>query len=212
MLQVEMSAAKRQESGKGAMRRLRMSGQTPAVVYGSDIENVSIQLETQPFFQKLLQIYRTNAIITLKIDDGTVKNVILKEVQTDPVKDTLVHADFLEIDLSKDREFSVPVKIKGTAVGVDLGGVLNVVNERIVLEGKPIDIPDNLEVEISSLDIGDSVAVGSLTIPEGLTLITDKKAICVMVAKPGGTGEDEVEEEEASAEETADEPADEAQE
>ncbi len=217
MLQVELSASKRQESGKGAMRRLRMSGQTPAIVYGGGAENISLALETQPLFQKLLEIYRTNAIITLKIDDGTEKSVILKEVQTDPVRDTLVHADFLEIDLTLDRQFAVPVSFTGNAVGVDLGGVLNVVNETVLLEGKPINIPDGVSIDISELNIGDSINIGTLEIPEGLKLITDSNATCVMVSKPGGTEEEEgIGEEEEGVEEGAEgasaEPAGEPQE
>ncbi len=213
MLQVEMSASIRKESGKGEMRRLRMNGQTPAIVYGTGVENVALKLETQPLFKQLLEIYRTNAVISLKLDDGSEKNVILKEVQTDPVSDTLIHADFLEIDLKKVRKFAVPVVFNGNAKGCDLGGVLNTIYDTVVLEGTPMDIPDNLEIDVSSLEIGESIAVGSLVIPKGLNLITDKDATCVIVSRPGGGAEEEEEEGlEEAAEETAEEPAAEAQE
>ncbi len=204
MLQVEMSASIRHESGKGAMRRLRMDGKTPAVVYGAGIDNLALTFDTQPLFQQLLQISRTNAIISLKLDDGSIKSVILKEVQTDPVRDTLLHADFLEIDLVKARQFSVPVAFNGVAKGCDLGGVLNVINGTVVLEGKPMEIPDNFEVDVTSLEIGQSIPVGILEIPKGIELITEKDAICVAVSRPGGKDEEESEEVE-SAEEDAEE-------
>ncbi len=200
MLQVDMSASIRHESGKGAMRRLRMSGKTPAVVYGAGVDNLALAFETQPLFQKLLEISRTNAIITLKLDDGSVKSVILKEVQTEPVRDTLVHVDFLEIDLSKSRQFSVPVAFNGVAKGCDLGGVLNVIHGTVVLEGTPTDIPDNFEIDITDLEIGQSIAVGTLVIPGGVELITSKDAVCVTVSKPGGEEEEESEEVESDEE------------
>ncbi len=84
MLQVEMNASIRKVSGKGAMRQLRMKGMTPAVVYGDGPEGLALQLETRPFFQQLLTIYRTNAVITLKLDDGSTKYVLMQDVQTDP--------------------------------------------------------------------------------------------------------------------------------
>lgn len=201
MLQVEMSASVRKDSGKGAMRRLRKAGQTPAVVYGAGIENVALQFETVPFYQQLLQIYRTNAVVTLKIDDGTTKSVILKEVQTDPVRDTLVHADFQEIDITKSRKFEVPLNFVGTAKGCDLGGVLNAILNTVLVEGSPLDIPDQFEIEVTDLDIGDKILVESIEIPGNITLVTSPDATCVAINQPGGSIEETEEETEEAAEE-----------
>ncbi len=195
MLQVEMSASTRNETGKGSMRRLRMQGKTPAVVYGAGVDNVTLTFETQPLFQKLLEISRTNAVVTLKIDGGSEKSVILKEVQTDPVKDTLVHADFLEIDLKKERQFSVPLVFNGIAKGCDLGGEMNSHIDTVLLEGFPLEIPNEFEIDVTALEIGDKIHVESLVIPEGIKLVTDKKAICVAIDKPGAVEEDEETEE-----------------
>ena len=199
MLQVEMSASVRKDSGKGAMRRLRKAGMTPAVVYGEGVENVALQFETVSFFQQLLQIYRTNAVVTMKIDDGTSKSCILKEVQTDPVKDTLIHADFQEIDLSKSRKFEVPLKYVGTAKGADLGGVMNTPLNYVVIDGAPLDIPNEFEIDVTDLAIGDKIAVSALEIPEGLNLVTDPSATCVLIDKPGGGKDDDEEVEEEAA-------------
>ncbi len=200
MLQVEMSASIRKDSGKGAMRRLRMEGNTPAVVYGKGIENVNLMLETQPFFQQLLKVYRNNALISLKLDDGSERNVILKEVQTDPVRDTLVHADFLEIDLELARQFSVPISYVGKAQGSDLGGIVNIIQESVEIQGKPLNIPDNFEIDITEMNIGDAITAGSLDIPEGAVLITEESALCITIVKPGAAEEEEVDEEGAEEE------------
>ncbi len=185
MLQVEMSASVRKGTGKGAMRRLRLEGKTPAVVYGRGSEALALELETASFFQKLLEVYRKNCVVTLKVDDGSTRHVLIKEVQTDPIRDTLIHADFLEIDLSSARRFTVPLVFSGKAKGVDLGGELEVAKNEIELEGSPLDIPDDINVDVTPLKIGDKITVGSLSIPQGVKLISKAEAVCVAVAAPG---------------------------
>ncbi len=181
MLQVEMTGAVRTVTGKGPMRQLRMKGITPAVVYGAGKENVPLQFETKDLFQQLLKINRKNAVVTLNIDGGDAKNVLVKDIQTDPVKDTLVHVDFYEIDIDKNRVFEVPLNFVGNAKGCDLGGMLEVGLSTIALEAKPLDIPDQLDVEISELNIGDGIQVSDVTFPEGITVKTDMDKVCVSV-------------------------------
>jgi large subunit ribosomal protein L25 len=166
------------------MRRLRVEGKTPAVVYGNGAEALALQFETKTFFQDLLEVHRKNCVVTLNIDDGSTRHVLVKEIQTDPIRDTLLHADFLEIDLSKARRFTVPLIFEGKAKGVDLGGELEISNNSVVLEGNPLDIPDDIKVEISQLKIGDKITVGSLAIPEKVKLISKSGAVCVAVNAP----------------------------
>ena len=109
MLQVEMSASVRTTSGKGPMRQLRMKGMTPAVVYGGGADALKLELDSKTLMAKLLHFYRKNAVVTLNIEGEGQKSVVVGEVQTDPVRDTLVHVDFCEIDLSKDRPFNVQI-------------------------------------------------------------------------------------------------------
>ncbi len=181
MLQVEMTGSVRTQTGKGAMRQLRMKGITPAVVYGAEKENVSLQFETKELFQQLLKINRRNAVVTLNIDGSNSRNVLVKDVQTDPVKDTLIHVDFYEIDINQNRVFDVPLNFVGNAKGCDLGGILDVGLSKISLEAKPLDIPDQVDVEISGLNIGDGIRIGDVTIPEGVAVKTDMEKVCVSV-------------------------------
>lgn len=182
MLQVEMSASVRTATGKGPMRRLRSEGLTPAVVYGAGSGALALQMDSKILMAKLLEIYRHNAVVTLKVDD-LVKSVVVKEVQTDPILDTLIHADFCEIDLQKPSTFSVPLKFEGTAKGVDLGGNLETYLTSVMLAGKPLDIPDDVTLDVSGLNIGEQLTSSAIVLPENVQLVSKADAACVGVVK-----------------------------
>ncbi|MFT5698866.1 MAG: large subunit ribosomal protein L25 [Desulforhopalus sp.] len=190
MLQVEMSASVRNSSGKGPMRQLRMEGMTPAVVYGGGAEATMLQMDTKSLMAKLLKFYRHNTIVTLDIENAGVKTVMIGEVQTDPVRDTLVHVDFCEIDLEKERAYKVPIVYEGSAKGVDFGGVLVVGCTEVVFNGKPLNIPDEVKVDISNVAIDDVVKCSSFAVPDGVTMLTDGDTVAVSVFKPGKVEED----------------------
>jgi len=185
MFQVEMSASVRNISGKGPMRQLRMQGITPAIVYGGGGEAVMLQFETKTLMAQLLEFYRRNTVVTLKIDGASDRCVMIGEVQTDPVRDTLIHVDFCEIDIQKSRSFTVPIVYNGTAKGVDLGGDMVIAHDKVVLEGRPLDIPDECVVDVTSLAIGDCVKCGEISIPENVKMVTDIEVLAVSVIKPG---------------------------
>ncbi|GAB6193780.1 50S ribosomal protein L25 [Desulfocastanea catecholica] len=186
MLQVEISASVRNTSGKGPMRQLRMQGMTPAVVYGRGAEAQNLQLDTKTLMAQLLEFYRKNTIVTLKVDGAGDKSVMVGEVQTDPVRDTLIHVDFCEIDLEKERAFTVPIILQGKAKGVDLGGHMIVGCTTVVLQGKPLDIPDECIVNVASMSIGDQIQCASLGVPESVKMVTDPETVVVSIIKPGG--------------------------
>ena len=200
MLQVEMSASVRETSGKGPMRQLRMEGMTPAVVYGAGSEALKLQMDTKSLMAKLLKFYRYNTVVTLDIENQGVKSVMVGEVQTDPVRDTLVHVDFCEIDLEKERAYKVPVVYEGTARGVDLGGLLIVGCSEVVFQGKPLSIPDDVKVDISGLEIGDDLKCSVFAVPENVTMLTDADSVAVSVIKPGEKIVEEGDEEAVAAE------------
>jgi len=165
------------------MRRLRAQGLTPAVVYGAGSEALALQMDTKSMMSTLLEIVRRNAVVTLQIADGGVKNVILKEVQTDPVLDTLVHADFCEVDLEKSKTFSVPLNYEGVAKGVDFGGRLETFLSSVLLEGKPLDIPNDVTLDVTSLGIGEQLTCSAIELPENIRMISKADSPCVGVVK-----------------------------
>ncbi len=181
MIQVEISASKRNEFGKGPMRRLRQSGKTPLVLYGTGVDTLSLTVETKIMVKELLAIQRRNAVLTVNVEDGENYNVLIREIQVDPVDDTLLHLDFQTIDLDQAGEFTVPVSFKGTSRGVELGGFLHIVSGSVQLKGKPLDIPDAVEVEVTEMITGDSIPCEAIQLPESVTMITPGDKICVEV-------------------------------
>lgn len=199
MLQVEMTAQTRNTFGKGAARVIRRAGKTPAVLYGPKTDPVALELNTKDFTKGLLFINRRNAVVSLNVDGGSdTRHVMVKEIQADPIHDTLVHADFVEISLEDEMSLSVPLKLTGKAKGVDLGGDLHTSMNSVQLTGKPLDIPDFIEINVSPLGIGDSIKCGDLPIPEGVKLVNDDSKVCVSVVTASASHDEPEEEEEAA--------------
>jgi large subunit ribosomal protein L25 len=207
MLQVDMAATVRQGFGKGAMRSLRQQGQTPAVLYGPKTEPLALSLGTKEFSKALLFIHGQNAVFSLGVegDESEKKrHVMLKEVQTDPVRDTVVHADFYEISLQEPITLSVPLRFSGTPKGVDMGGVLHTPITSIHLHGLPLDIPDFIETDITALELnGPGITCRKLAIPENISLLEDQDKLCVEVVHPSRAVAEGAEGGEAVAEEAA---------
>ena len=182
MLQVDVSAQVRKNTGKGAARTLRRAGKTPAVIYGANNDPLSLTLDTHSFTQTLLHLQRRNAVVNLDIetDAGVEKrHVLIKEIQVDPIQDTLEHADFFEISLDAPRTFTIPVKYKGKARGVEMGGDMVVSINEIKVNGNPLDIPDMVEVDVTPLGPNENFTCQDLGLPGNVTLIGDPKKVCV---------------------------------
>lgn len=183
MIQVTMPAALRSSFGKGASRQLRMKDFTPAVVYSGGAEALALQFESAALYKSLFDIHGRNAVVTLKIegDDKGERHVLVKEIQKNPVTDSLVHVDFLEIELDKPAVFSVPIQYTGVAKGVDLGGELQVQRTAVKVKGAPLDIPDHVDVVISDLGRGDSFTLGDLALPDTVEMLDDASTVSVSV-------------------------------
>lgn len=212
MLQVDLTARVRKTFGKGNARALRRAGMTPAVLYGPKIDSMALELTTKPFTKTLFGIHRRNAVISLEIENGDLpakRHVMIREVQIDPVQGTLVHADFLEISLDTPAKLFVDVKFTGKAKGFESGGELQVAKRKVCLEALPLDFPDCVEVDITHLDIGDSVTCKSLNIPDKVTLLEKENATCATVATAQIIDDDTLLEEEEGHEEAAAESSEE---
>lgn len=185
MLQVDIPASVRTVFGKGGMRRLRMDQKTPAVMYSGGKDALALQFDAALLYKNLFEIHGRNAVVTLDIDgdDLEKRHVLVKDMQKDPVSDMPIHLDFLEISLDSALEFTVPVNYTGTAKGVDLGGDLLVAKTSLRLKGRPLDIPDSIEVDVTPLERGAAgFTCGDLNIPEGVELLDDKDKVCVSVS------------------------------
>lgn len=188
MLQFDLTAQVRNTFGKGAGRRLRMAGLSPAVMYGNKTEPVSLQMDIKDLTNTLLKVQRRNAVYTLHVnnDDAEVSchHVMVKELQREPVSGALVHADFLVISLDAPVTFTVPVNFVGKPKGVDLGGDLTVLVRSVVLRGRPLDVPEFLEKDLSDLGVDEKYTCADLDIPAGVQLLSDKDVVCASVSMP----------------------------
>jgi large subunit ribosomal protein L25 len=184
MLQVDVSAQVRKNTGKGAARTMRRAGKTPAVIYGSKNDPLTLTLDTHSFTKTLLHLQRRNAVVNLDIetDSGIEKrHVLIKEIQVDPIHDTLEHADFYEISLDSPRTFTVPIRYSGKARGVEMGGDMSISVNKIKVKGNPLDIPDMIEVDVTPLGTHEHFTCQDLSLPANVTLLDDKNKVCVAI-------------------------------
>lgn len=181
MIQLEVTSQPRSTRGKGAARTLRRAGRTPAVLYGTTMEPVSLSLDTHTFTQAVLGLQRRNAVVNLSVEGGETYQVFIKELQVDPIHDTLKHADFYQVIPDKEYVFTVPLKYTGKAKGVALGGELQVAQTKVKVKAKPMLVPESIEVALNNLNQGDSVQCDQLVVAEGIKLLTPAKMVLVSV-------------------------------
>lgn len=185
MSQNELAAEPRSATGKGAARKLRATGRIPAVVYGRAMQTRQVSVDPQDL-DKLL--HSTGAGLNTLIDlqlEGAEQQVLLKALQRDPVHGAFLHADFYQVDLSQAVVVSVPLRVVGRAPGVELGdGILDLPLREIEIACLPTAIPDHIEADVSELQIGQSLHVSELHLPEGAELRTDSALAVALVAAP----------------------------
>ena len=159
----------RQDHGKGAARELRRQGFIPAIIYGQNTPNISISTNAREFNKVLAMGNLKSRILDLNVADQTIK-VLPKAIDRHPVTDVVEHVDFLRVEA--DSTIRVHVKIaflnKEKAPGIKRGGVLNIVRRSIELTCRADSIPETLEVDLSQIQIGDSVHFSQIAIPEGV--------------------------------------------
>ena len=204
MLQFDLSAQERNLFGKGASKKMRRDGKTPAIMYGASKETLALKFDTKELMRVLLKLQRRNAVFNIDVEGeggSARRHVMVKEVQTDPVKDTLVHADFFEISLEQPMILQVPVKYTGVAKGVELGGDLVVSLPTVTVRGSVLDFPDFFEVDVTPLTMGKKITCGSLEVAGNVELLHDKDQVCVsvqMARAETGLGEEAAESEAAA--------------
>lgn len=189
-----LAARRRHETGKGVARRLRAAGKVPAVLYGKDQESVSLTLDAREALHLFHSISVENTIVNVRIDDDEEEmETLVREIQMHPYRSELIHVDFYCIERGVALEVDIPANIVGVAQGVRDGGILEVILHEFRVKCLPIDIPDTIDVEVSALDIGDSIHVSEISMDEGVELLTDPGQTVCLVSAPR-VEEEEVEE------------------
>ena len=175
---------------------IRNSGKVPAVMYGYGQKNVSVKVDEVESIKVIREVGR-NGVIDLGVGSKTIK-VMVADYQFDPLKNQITHIDFLAINMSEERTVEVPVHLVGEAVGAKEGGVVDQPLFNLEVTATPENIPEYLEVEISGLEIGDSLSVEDLNTTGNFTIENEPEATVVTVVPPTqGPSEAEIEEVEA---------------
>ena len=195
-----IAAQKRDRAGKGNARSLRGEGRVPAVIYGEkkDPESISIAIND------ITKLYNTGRILSTLLDvdiDGKKHRVIARDVQLHPVRDTILHADFLRLGKGAKIAVEVPVRFlnEETCPGLKSGGVLNVVRYTVELNCPADNIPEDIELDLIEASMGDSLHISEVTLPDGCEpVISDRDFTIATIAAPAAIRSDAAEDEEGA--------------
>ena len=199
----------RKVTGKSATRDVRNDEAMPAVMYGLK-DNLKLIVDPKEL-QKLLKENGRNALIELNIEGDPSRNVVLKEYQSHPLRSGWLHADFLEVDVTKKIKVKVPVVLVGTAPGEKLGGMINHIIRHLEIESTPRNIPEKIELPIGEVQLNQVIYVSDLVVQEDVTIINLPTDV-VLTLHEEKVKEEKPEDEEVAegeeAEAAASEPAD----
>jgi large subunit ribosomal protein L25 len=190
MSEYKLAAEPRQEKGKGPARRARAAGRVPSVLYGHGMEPQHLTVDARDFRFAMRTDAGSNVLLSLKVG-STTHLALAKDVQRHPIRGDFIHIDFLSVRRGEKVTVSVPVHIVGEAPGVREGGVADQDIYQINLEAEVTAVPESVEADISSLQIGDVLRVGDLPVPTGATIVDDPDASVISVVAPTVAAEPE---------------------
>jgi len=202
--QVVIKGELRNEVGKGPSRRMRAMGKLPAVVYGKDEETITISLDEREF-EKAMQVgLGGGTLIKLVLPkepggenlDQIEKTTIIKEVQSDVIRGNIIHVDFQSISLDEAITTRVPIALIGEDARPSDEGIIQHMMWELEVTALPLDIPERIEIDVSEMEIGDSIKVGDIAVSEDIQINTGEEEVIVLITVPGLPEEEEEEVEE----------------
>jgi len=185
MEEIRLKAESRVQGGKNVARRLRREGVIPAILYGKDVEPLPLRVSAREW-RNLQGRVKSNTIIKMELkrnDHAEERPVMLKDLQRATLSDVVLHIDFLQVSMERAVQVEVPIHLVGDPVGVVKGGVIEQHLRSIMVESLPGQIPEKIDVDISALDIGDSVHVNEISLP-GIKLLAPPDVAVVGVTPP----------------------------
>ena len=180
---VKLQVKERESLGSRESRRLRREGLIPGVLYGRE-NPVSISIPERDLRHALTSRGGLNAVLDVVVEGGKEHSSVLKEYQLHPVKGHITHVDLQEVRLDQPIHATVPLHLHGDAAGVKEGGVLSQVTSEINVEALPMEVPEHLEIEVSELQMGDTLRLDALQMPQGVTLLDDPETVVATVTQP----------------------------
>ena len=182
---LEIQVEARDKQRKRDARRLLRDGKIPAILYGPKMTSVTLALDKKEFSRRVAGLQGSH-LVRLKSASATLaeKVALVKDMQFHPISGDVIHADFYEVDLSAKIQVHVPLHFVGKAVGIVNGGILQPILREIEVECLPLDIPEFFNVDVTALDIGDSVHIEELQMPEGVVSVAEDNLALVAVVPP----------------------------
>jgi large subunit ribosomal protein L25 len=182
----------REPEGSRSARRLRRTGRVPGVLYGGDVDPISFSVDARAL---RVALAGTGAVVDLSIDGAKATPVVLKEAQRDPVRGETTHVDLLRVRLDKPIHAVVPLELTGVddTPGVKEGGILEQLTRELNVEALPTAIPESIVHELGALEIGDTLTLEAIVVPEGVTLLDDPATTVASVSAPRLQSEEEAE-------------------
>ncbi len=207
MEKVKLVVQHRDSHGTRASRRLRREGLIPGVLYGHGNPAQTLAVEPAALRAALSTESGRHAVLEITFEgQKKVYRAIVKELTLDKVKHNVVHLDLEEVRLDQVVESLVAVRFEGTSAGVKMGGVLDETTREVTIKGLVTDIPEHLKVDITALELGDSLHISDLPVPDGLEVLDDPEAVLCSVLAPRKLEAEEEEALEAAEEAAAAEP------
>lgn len=186
---VKLKATKREDHTKSATKQIRKSGQVPSVLYGKEKDSKSIAVNSIELV-KTVRDEGQNAIISLDVEGDPAVDVMLYDYQMDSLKDELIHVDFYIVNMDEEMDVEVSLQLNGEALGAREGGVLQQPMFELQVRAKPADIPEEISVDVSNLDIGDTISIADLPKASNYEFLEDSDTTIATVVPPD-TVEDE---------------------
>ena len=180
MKAISLAASPRTLIKTTGSKKIRQGGGLPGVVYGNG-EPQTVELEAKQFGKAVKSTEATNFLVELEIE-GKKSIALVQDIQRNPLTNMFIHVDFKRLTKESVVTAQVPLRPLGTPEGVKLGGVMLTPMHRITLKGRPADIPESLEPDVSHLEVGQSIHLGELALPKGVTAIASPKALVIAVA------------------------------
>ncbi|MDQ4145649.1 MAG: 50S ribosomal protein L25/general stress protein Ctc [Actinomycetota bacterium] len=196
MAEVTLKAVKREKTGKGAARQARAANRVPGVIYGQGMDPIAVEVDRRELVTAFHTDAGMNVLLTIEVD-GQSTTALARDLQRDPLRGTLLHADFVKVDLKQEVEVEVPVHIVGEAPGVKEGGVLEQPLFELHVRCLPTEVPESIEADVSGLNVGDSLKVADLSSGRTFEILNDPEASVAAVV--AAVTEEELEAMEAAA-------------
>ncbi|MGC4016747.1 MAG: 50S ribosomal protein L25 [Luteolibacter sp.] len=180
-----LKAAQRARTGSGRLNQMRKEGWLPSVIYGRNTENLNLKVDAKTFAELLAHSSSDNILVNLEVEGQGTRLAFLQSIQHDAISGAALHADFLAIDEKTEITAKVPVHLNGEPAGVKAGGVLEQYIHTLEIHCLPNDLPDTIEVDITSLALGASLHISELPLAKGVKATHAGDVVVVHLGVPG---------------------------